>query len=184
MDCSSMTLFLSEENIKLHKEYLNKQKLRYSILKKSCATPLASDIKEIYRNAMPKDVKKEALELLCDIKSHELFFNSFIYPTKICNNIKKYYTSQESLVYDVLLKARERNFGFLYLCLDTRGKPRLEYGNNEVDIFIKYDPILAFDLWEHVYIRDYGFNREKFLRCALEYFNLKLLDDRLKSIDN
>lgn len=184
MDYSALRLFLSEENIKLHLEYLNKQKLRYSILKKCSSDLLVDDIKHIYRQHIPTDLKNEALRLLCDIKSHELFFQSFVSQTHICKSIKKYFGSQDRLLYELLTIGQKEENGFVYLCIDKSGAPKILFRNNEWEIFVKYEPILAFDLCEHVYFKDYGFNKEKYLRNSLVYLNLKLLDEKLLSIDN
>ena len=184
MDCSTMRLFLSDENIKSHFDYINKQKLRFSILQKSCSELNSCCYKEIYRKKLPFDIKKQALTLICDIKTHELFFNSFSQPRYICKNIKRYFSSQDRLIYEMLSLAREVDYGFIFVCLDKAGKPIICSGENKTDIFIKYEPILAIDLYEHVYFKDYGFNKEKYLSNALGYLNLKILDDRLLSLDN
>ncbi|MBO5909460.1 MAG: hypothetical protein J6Q67_06795 [Clostridia bacterium] len=183
MDYSSMRLFLSEENIKMHLEYLNKQKLVYSILQKSYPK-LTNDIKMVYQQNLPREIKKEALTLLCDIKSHEMFFNSFINTPPKCKNIKKFYSSEERLIYEVYLLAKNNKHGFIYICLDKNAAPIIQYRSEPSDIFIRYEPVLAFDLCEHTYFKDYGFNRERFLGNSLGHLNLKLLDDRLISIDN
>ncbi len=184
MDYSTMRLFLSEENIKMHLEYLNKQRLVYSILQKSNPQIVGDNIKDIFnKNLFQKD-KFDAINLLCDIKSHEIFFNSFASSVPVCKRIKKYYGSVEKLIYDVYVLAKNNSTGFVYLCMDKKGNPRIEYRREPSDIFIKYEPVLALDLCEHAYFKDYGFNKDRYLKNSLGYFDLKLLDDRLISLDN
>lgn len=74
MDYSTMRLFLSEENIKMHLEYLNKQRLVYSILQKSNPQIVGDNIKDIFNKNLSQKDKFDAINLLCDIKSHEIFF--------------------------------------------------------------------------------------------------------------
>ena len=184
MDYSAMRLFLSEENIKMHLEYLNKQRLVYSILQKSNSEIVGNDIKAIYNQNLPRGVKREALNLLCDIKSHELFFNSFANSSPMCKKIKEFYGSAEKLIYEAFILAKSNSYGFVYAFLDKKKSPHIEYRIDPLDVFIKYEPILALDLSEHTYFKDYGFNKERFFKNALGYLNLKLLEDRLNSLDN
>lgn len=184
MDYSAMRLFLSEENIKIHLDYLKKSRLMYSILQKSNSKIVGDNIKAIYNQNLPKQDKNEAINLLCDIKSHEIFFNSFSNVVPVCKHIKKFYSSAEKLIYDVYVLAKNNCTGFVYLCIDRKGALTIEYRRDASDIFIKYDPVLALDLCEHTYFKDYGFNKDRYLKNALRYFNLKLLDDRLNSLDN
>lgn len=179
MDYSTMNLFLSDENIKIHMEYLKELKLRYSILQKSCHLLDCDDIKTIFRKKLNHDIKKDALEILCDVKSHELFFNSFINVVPVCNGIKRLYGSKEKFIFDLYVISQRNSCGFVYVFLNKNGIPTIKFTQNPIDIFINYDPVIAYDLFEHTYFKDYGFNRNKYFINSLRYLNLKLLEDKL-----
>jgi hypothetical protein len=67
MNNGAMNMFLSEENVSRHEEYLNNLRLRLSILEKSDPSVMR----------IGSQIKREESELIKKIKSHELFFDSF-----------------------------------------------------------------------------------------------------------
>lgn len=171
MNLNAMNLFLSEENIKRHLEHLRTQKLKYSILEKSVPELKGKSIKEILRSGIKRDIKDEATKLLLYIRSHEVFFNSFTELPRKSMNLINNYSSREKFIYDVYTSSMENDYGFLYVYNDKQGLTHIAF-NKEMDgAFIRYEPILALDLYEHTYFADYGFAKDKFLRGALAYFD-------------
>ena len=78
-------------------------------------------------------------------------------------------------------EAKEREYGFLFVYLDKYGIPRCRFSTATDGAFINYEPILALDLYEHAYFNDYGFNRDRYLRSALEYLDLERLNSDISS---
>lgn len=171
MNFKAMNMFLSEENIKRHLEYLRTLRLRYSVLEKSLPELSGKNIIEIARLGISKKVKEEALELLWQIKSHELFFNSFCEAPSWPETIRRRNSSRERFAYDLLMDARGRDYGFLYVFSDRQEKLVTVYTDRFDGAFVKYEPRLCLDLYEHTYFTDYGFKKERFLRGALSYLD-------------
>ena len=177
MNLKAMNLFLSEENIKKHLDHLRTMKLKYSILEKSMPEIKGKSISEISKSTINRKVKNEALELFWYIKSHELFFNSFTENPTLTEEMRKQSFSKEKFIYDVICEAKEKNYGFLFVYLDKQGKIKTSFASEFEGAFVKYEPKLCMDLYEHTYFSDYGFQKEKFLRGAFGYFDT----GRLKS---
>ena len=177
MNLKAMNMFLSEDNIKRHLEHLRTQKLRFSIIEKSFPEIKRKEMNEIVRLNISKDVKDEALSLLGYIKAHECFFDSFTEIPKRSDEIMKHYASRESFIYNLYTAAKDKKYGFLFVYKDKYGIPRFVFSEENEGAFLRYEPLLAIDLYEHVYFNDYGFAKDKYLRSALEYFDL----ERLKS---
>ncbi len=170
MNLKAMNMFLSEENIKRHLGHLRTHRLKLSILEKSLPELKGKNMSQIIRSSLPRDVKDEALRLHWYIKAHECFFDSFCEAPLKCEAINKHYSSRERFVYDLFLEATKREYGFLFVYID-RGVPRVSFATPEDKAFIKFEPILALDLYEHTYFADYGFEKNRFLRSALMYFD-------------
>lgn len=170
MNLKAMNFFLSEDNIKRHLEHLRNYRLRLSILEKSLPELKGKSMTQIIRSGLNRDIKEEALTLHWYIKAHECFFNSFCDAPKRSEIINKRFSSRERFVYDMYLEAMKREYGFLFVYLD-RGAPKIAFSTADDKIFMRFDPLLALDLYEHTYFADYGFAKDKFLRSALTYFD-------------
>lgn len=179
MKIDAMNLFLSRENIDKHLEHLRQARLRLSVLEKSYPKLSGLDLKEIYSLGLSRDVKDKAIYLHKYIKSHELFFNSFSLERNKCDNIKKYYSSRERFVYEIFRLASANAYGFIYVYIDGKRGPKIDFSADFANPFSRYEPCLALDLYEHTYFADYGFARDKFLRNTLTYLNVELLDMKL-----
>lgn len=177
MNFIAMNLFLSESNIKRHLEHLREQKLRYSILEKSLPELRGKTINELIRLNINRDIKDEAISLLWYIKSHECFFDSFSEQQTRSDTLLNHYSSKEKFLYDLYTEGVERDHGFLFVYLDRQGAPRWIFSEKSDGAFIRYEPILALDLYEHTYFLDYGFEKKLFLRNALMYLNIAYLDN-------
>lgn len=175
MNFKVMNFFLSEENVKLHIEHLRTLRLKYSVLEKSLPELKGKEMTVIARSAINRKIKEEALELLWQIKSHELFFNSFAENQTWSEEIRKHNSSRERFVYDLLMEARGKDCGFLYVYPDRRKKLMTVYTDRFDGAFVKYEPRLCLDLYEHTYFSDYGFKKEKYLRNALMYLDTSRL---------
>lgn len=172
-----MRLFLSENSIRGHKEYLSHLNLKYSVLQKSeprlCSVPLD----KIHRLKLKNDIKNEAVMLLSEIKAHEIYFSSFSDGFGKYEKIKKKYVSAEGLRYEILTSARRARFGFLFIILE-RGEVRIRVVEKP-PFFIRESPALALDLCEHSYFPDYGFHRDEYLRRAVGYLDLSKIEEYL-----
>lgn len=175
MNLKAMNMFLSEDNIKRHLEHLRTLRLKYSIIEKSFPEFKGKGIKEILRMNINKDLKDEALSLLRSIRAHEIFFVSFTELPKRPDGVMRHYLSRERLLYELFNAGKERVCGFLFLYLDKYGIPRYSFSAWDDGAFLRYEPILAVDMYEHAYFSDYGFAKEKYLHSALEYLDLERL---------
>jgi len=171
MNIKAMSFFLSEDNIKEHLEHLRYLRMKYSILLKSIPEIQGKDIGSLLRTAIDRKAREEAIELLWQIKSHELFFNSFAENPTWGEDVRKYNTSRERFLYDILMEVKDKSFGYLYVYKDKQKRLLTDYSDRFDGAFAKYEPLLCIDLYEHTYFLDYRFKKEKFLRNALAYFN-------------
>ena len=151
MNFKALNSFLSEENIRRHEEYLNNLRLKLSILEKS--DPSAMRI--------GSQMKREESELIKEIKSHELFFDSFTQEQRAGHDRERY---------EIYCKSLERDCGFLYIYYDRGIKTGFDMP--------WADKYLCIDLWEHCYFLDYGFKKDKFLKNCISHLDLaRLLDN-------
>jgi superoxide dismutase len=117
-------------------------------------------------------MKSEVMNLLWHIKSHELFFSSFTINRKgdqknrqLCDRIR----------YDVYCEAMAHDYGYLYVFND-RGL-KIKFSDNSRNCYDIKDEWLCIDLYEHCYILDYGYKKDRFLKNALAYFDIERLLD-------
>ena len=168
---------ISERAYELHKEHLNKLCLKYSILEKSEGALRGKSISDIYRMRMDEGLQSEAITLISDIEAHRLYFSSFAGGICKCERLKKY-VSENSFLYNAYLECRRVKYGFCFIM--ANGKD-VQYfvTNNACEAFInnRYKPVLALDLYEHSYFLDYGFEREAYVKKAMSYLNLTLLNE-------
>lgn len=170
-----MLTFLSLDNIMLHLSFLERLKLKYSILEKSCETLAGKNCHELFKLRIPLEVKDEAVTLRSEIEAHELYFSSFSKNASVCKEIRAYYSSEEAFLYEVLVSAMNSKADFLFVSPDHRGKPTVFTDVTYADICQKNTPCLAVDLCEHSYFLDYGFEREEYLRRAVGHLALSKL---------
>ena len=172
MNNKALNFFLSEDNIKEHLEHLRYLRLKYSVLIKSFRELEGMGLSEILKMSLNKNIKEEAIELLWQIKSHELFFYSFVENPLSTDKIRKENVSKERFLYDIMTYAQDKDYGFLYVYKDKQNNIVNLFTDHYDGAFAKYQPILCIDLYEHTYFLDYRFKKDKFLRNALAYFDL------------
>lgn len=178
MNFEAMNLFLSDSSIKRHLEHLRGERLRYSILEKSVPELKGCSMSEIVRLSINRDIKDEAISLLWYIKAHECFFNSFCYNQSMGDGGMKHSLSKEKNIYEIYTEALSHDYGFLFVYPDRQGNPRIVFAEKSDGAFIKYEPYLAIDLYEHTYFLDYGFDKKQFLKNSLIYLDISSLDNR------
>ena len=172
MNYKALNCFLSEDNIKEHLDHLRTLRLKYSVLVKSFQELEGRALMELLKMPINKNVKEEAVELLWQINSHELFFDSFTDNPLSTNSIRKQNVSKERFLYDIMTYAQDKDYGFLYVYKDKQNNIVNLFTDHYDGAFAKYQPILCIDLYEHTYFLDYRFKKDKFLRNALAYFDL------------
>ena len=122
MNYKAMNMFLSEDNIKEHLEHVRQLRLKYSLLAKSVPEIKGKDFRDLLTSGMNKKIREEATDLLWQIKSHELFFNSFSINPCRSDQFKKKNISPERFLYDVLMETKDRSYGFLYVIKDKNNQ--------------------------------------------------------------
>ena len=166
--------FLSCESINLHKEYLRKLKLKYSVFEVSHPEIKDAVYREVARLRLDKLEKKEIINLKSEIEAHEIFFKSFIANGEKCERnefISRSFGSEANFLFEILQYAKDKN-GFLLLYFDKGGRIKKYCGDDYSRIMFYYDCVLSVDLCEHAYFMDFGFDKERYLSYALS--NLKL----------
>ena len=170
-----MLPFLSEESELLHREYVAKEKLRYSVFLKSYNISPEVDFHDILKRKLPREDKEEIITLLSDIRSHDLFFSSFGERYSDSKKIRAEYGSVPNFFYSILCDSKKNKYGFLYILKDF-GKINYCFSESGKSVFLNRKPILSVDLSEHAYFMDYRFEREEYLKNALSYLKLSKCD--------
>lgn len=166
--------FLSEHSVAEHKEYLNNLRLRYSILLKSeerlsGLTP--TGIRQ--RRDIPRELRREALEILCEIRLHETYFSSFGKCGAHLSILREHYGSESSFLYEALRASRDFGAGYMtFGCI--RGVPIFSVERTAIAAY-NDNAVLCIDLYEHAYFRDFGHKREEYLKAALMHLDLTRL---------
>ncbi len=172
-----MTEFLCEDSIHRHREYLRTKRLKYSILNKSLKGLESENIREIARQKMDAEAKREALALLGEIKAHELYFDSFgavRYPSSPL--AVRQYGSCAALLNTIFRRCLDTRYGFVCAGIEN-GRVVVFHEFTEYLLFLRHTPLLAVDVCEHAYFADYGFDKERYLYTALSYLALNKLPD-------
>ena len=165
--------FLSERNIRLHKDFLRLERLRFSIIEKSYPNIVGKDAREISKIRF--NSRDEALDLICNIKCHEMFFSSFSDGRVPSDAVRKAYGSEAGFLYELYECARESREEFL-LVYSNGGK--ISYSTGSRLCFLNGKrAALALDLCEHSYFLDYGFDRDEYIKSALSFLNISKLDN-------
>lgn len=151
MNYKALNMFLSEENIRRHEEYLNTLRLRLSILEKSDPSVIRAG----------SQMKREESNLIKEIKSHEFFFDSFTQEQRAGHDRERY---------EIYCRSMEHEYGFLYIYYDRGIKTGFDMP--------RVEKCLCIDLFEHCYFLDYGFKKDKFLKNCISHLDLaRLLDN-------
>jgi Fe-Mn family superoxide dismutase len=174
--------FLSKENLLIHKQYLKLINLKYSILEKTYPDLKDKSVKEIATMRLNREIKKEAIEKKSAITLHNVFFDSFSDVHSRCKAVSLQYGSEANFLYEIqsLIDSID-DVGFLIVYCASSKDVRFSFVREASEILIKYQPILAIDLWEHSYFLDYGIDRKKYVRAALYYLNLDKINLFLKN---
>lgn len=165
--------FLSEYNINLHKEHLNKLKNLYSVMEKSYPEIKGQSIEKIRRMRISTSEKAEIMRLSGLILAHEVFFSSFDSSYKSSQLVRQSFGSEANFLYEAYVLGKEK-VGFLFV-FEENGKISLSVVG-DFSCGLTKTPLLAIDLEEHAYFYDYGFCKEDYLRSALKKLNLSVLD--------
>ena len=162
---------LSESSLDLHKEYLRRQKLKYSILEKSFPEISGKKICQISKMKI-KD-KSEIESLYLDIMFHNVYFSSFGKEYQGSDAVKKRFRTEASFLYELFEAGKKEDGGFILIYFN---KGLIDYTVVSKCSNLRIEPILSVDLCEHAYFLDYGFEKEEYLNKALSLLNLNSLD--------
>ncbi len=172
-----MTELFCERSIELHKEYLRQNKLKYSILEKSIKGIKNLNVREILKQNLKSQDKRDAVELLGEVLAHEIFFESFAdeaYPP--CPLADRNYGSCAGLLNEIYRQAMALPYGFVGVGVSS-GNIYVLGAERCSELFVKRTPILTVDVCEHVYFMDYGFDKSRYLLAALPRLRLGKLTE-------
>lgn len=167
-----MNEFLSDENIALHREYIITKKLKYSILESSIEKLRGANVKDIFRMKLDARDRRDALLLLPEIRLHDVYFSSFS-KTRFSHSalITESYGNEAAFLNEVYRICMSIRYGFVCIFL-VGGRVAVQGFEGFEDVFRFADPLLAVDVCEHAYFMDYGFDKERYLICALPYLDI------------
>lgn len=170
-----MNRFLSEQAILAHKEYVCTLRLKYSILEDSIPRIKGADIDEILSMKIDKSDREEVLSLLCEIKCHELYFDSFSVNTGVQSPLaRRQYGSEDALAMCILYEGMKKDIKFVSTGI-KQGRISIHASKDYQSHFEVHTPYLMIDAEEHAYFWDFGFDKERYLKTALLYLNLAKL---------
>ncbi len=171
----ALRTFLTNENIEKHKEHLKSLRLKYSILEKSIPKLKGAELSLVPHLGIKRHEREEAISLMCDIISHEIYFSSFTDKYAPSPITAKHYGSENAFIYELYREARGKTHGFIYVYQDAAKKPIIHYAENGVMLIPKYRPSLVIDLCEHASFLDYGFEHDRYIENAASHLNLAKL---------
>ena len=164
-----MTEIFSEENLALHREYVRKLRLKYSILETSLPELSGAPIETALRLRLTSVDRADVIRLLPEIELHEIFFSSLTeekYPNS--DSVVKRFGSVAAYLDMLYRLLREASHGFLII-----------RQNGDCSVVTKYyrafccgRPVLAIDMCEHAYFLDYGFDRERYIYSCLSRLDI------------
>ena len=164
-----MTEIFSEENLILHREYLRKLRLRYSILETSVPKLSGASLEDVQRLRLTQRDRADVMRLLPEIELHEIFFSSFSEQRQTRSDlIIKRFGSLGSYLDILYRSARDLDHGFLVIFEDGDYLAVTEYYR----AFYHRRPQLAIDMCEHSYFLDYGFDRERYIYSCLSRLDI------------
>ena len=174
-----MNRFLSEENINLHRDYVNVKRLKYSIIESSVPALRGAEIQDVYRMKIRERDKRDALDLLSEISAHDVFFSSFSqsqFPRS--EMVRAEYGSEANFLNLLYKHAMKLPYGFVLVYL-IGGRIKVLSTADFVSA-LRYElPLLAIDACEHSYFMDYGFDKERYLLSLLPYLDIAKLSARV-----
>ncbi len=163
----AMLHFLSKESINAHMEYMNMLKDKISVIEKSYEDLIGKSPEALLKMNLPRGCSAEVHELCVSYLSHKMYFSSFADNNAPCPGVKKFYSSEDALLYEILDMAKSSAEGFIYVFKGGEKPPRIIHSEDSKGVFQKNMPTLALDICEHAYFADYGFQRDRYLRNAV-----------------
>ena len=172
--CRGMNTFLSTSSINEHKDYFSSLKCKAGIWRKDGVDIEKMSEREIISLPLTRKEREMLLSLKREIRMHELYFNSFRPSYAPSQTVKSQFGSENNFAYLLSKEAENIRIGFLCIYKNSRGVIGIA---TEEKMNAKMTPVLALDLSEHAYFRDYGFRREKYVRGAIAHLNLSTLEE-------
>ena len=171
--------FVSERALSLHKEYVEAERLRLSVIEKTYPELSGRSARDILRTKCAD--KREAARLKLNISCHELYFSSFGGQYAASEAIRRSYGSEATFLYKLGKFAEECGERFAFIYAD--GKAVRVRGGDEWSLLRIDEGPLVIDLFEHAYFLDYGFDKKAYIKNLLPYLDLSLLDKKLSRKD-
>jgi hypothetical protein len=174
MNFEGLNCFLSEDNLRRHREFLNTARLKLSILHKSDSRLKGITLDEARRLRGDRSLREELCSLLWCINSHEAYFDSFRVNPYVDPRKR---TMSEKMLYDIYSLGMSKDHGFIYISGEC-DNVKLSFSDDN-NRFENFDgKILCLDLYEHAYFLDYGYNKDKYLKNAINHLDIgRVLDN-------
>lgn len=169
-------LFLHESSVARHMEYYNNLMLKISILKKSVPELRNATVYDLDFLRLQKAVAEECSPLMWEAELHRVWFSSFSnvkFPPSLA--VRRKFGSEAVFLNKIYRMGMDLATGFVSVGI-KEGKICLfsceKYDGHRKNGVI----ILAIDVSEHAYYGDFGFDKDRYLREALTYLDLSLLN--------
>ena len=166
--------FISERALSLHKEYVENERLRLSVIEKTYPELSGKCVKDILRSRCGDKI--EAARLKLDIMCHERYFSSFGKHYSQSEAVRRSYVSEATFLYELGRIAESAGEKFIFIYADYK-RVKVICGDEWTLLKINGSPIII-DLSEHSYFLDYGFEKGRYINNLLPYLDLSLLDKK------
>ena len=170
-----MNEFLSEESIDLHRAYVRKKRLEFSILESSIPKLSGAEFNKIKRMKLTSRDSRDALALTAEIRLHDIYFSSFgCSRYQRCGIPLRRYGGEAAFLNEIYRTALSQSHGFV--CVYLFGDDVNLRASFDAESLLRIgEPTLVLDVCEHAYFMDYGFDKDRYLISALPYLDLSKL---------
>ena len=171
--------FISERALSLHKEYVENERLRLSVFKKTYPELTGNSVRDILRSRCKE--KREVARLKLNVACHKLYFSSFGRQYSASEAVRRSYGSEATFLYE--LGRTSDGCGEKFVFVYSDGCEVNILSGNEWELARIKGNILVLDLCEHAYFLDYGFDRSAYVKKMLPYLDLSKLDKKISPKD-
>ena len=146
-------------------------------------------------NILPKEVQNEIIYNAGGVYNHQVFFESMGIDNNFNDtNLKRKLINSFGSIENFLLdfKSKASNFkgsGYLFLVCNEQNELLLfTTVNQDSTVPFNLCPLMCIDLWEHAYINDFGFDKDKYIDTFITLINWDIVsrkyDECLKYLEN
>lgn len=176
--------FIHEDSLARHLDYVNKSRLRLSILRKSLPMLDGKSVYDMMGMHLDADVAEECIPLAADVELHEVYFSSFSQKRFLSSpHIRSLFGSEAAFLNMLYREAMGLPYGFVSVGRNGKRVDVIACQRAEEHAY-RRRILLAVDVCEHAYFSDFGFAKDEYLKEALSYLDLCAVDFALSGGKN